>query len=116
MVCQRGKAELHNLTGALVHRPVHGGRQRGQIEAQNSLGAGGQQLLAVQAVVGRPFGSVGLHDALKMAAECILSGAAGTGDQDGGLEGRIVVVEKCFHWSKREKGFYVNGTNRMLPG
>lgn len=116
MVRQRGEAELHDLTSALAHRPVDGGGQRGQIEAQNSLGAGRQQLLAVQAVVGGPFGPMGLHDALKVAAEGVLSGTAGTRHQDGGFQGWVVVVEKCFLWSKEEKGFHVNGTTQTLPG
>lgn len=47
------------------------------------MGAGGEQLLAVQAVVRRPFGSVRLHDALKVAAEGVLCGEAGSGYQDG---------------------------------
>lgn len=65
------------------------------------MGAGGEQLLAVQAVVRRPFGSVRLHDALKVAAEGVLCGEAGSGYQDGGFQGWMVVVEKGFHWSEQ---------------
>lgn len=61
------------------------------------MGAGGEQLLAVQAVVRRPFGSVRLHDALKVAAEGVLCGEAGSG----GFQGWMVVVEKGFHWSEQ---------------
>lgn len=57
-VSQRGEAQLHDLPGALADRRVDGGRQSGQVKGQDSLGGGGQQLLAVQAVVGRPLGAV----------------------------------------------------------
>lgn len=103
---QRGEAELDDLPGALAHRAVDGGRQGGQVEGQHGLGAGGQQLLAVQAVVGRPLGSVRLHDALKVAAESVLGAGARTGDQDGGLQSRVVVVKKCLRGSGWRGQFY----------
>lgn len=82
-MCQRGEAELDDLPGALTNRSVDGRGQCGQVKGQDFLGAGGEQLLAVQAVVRRPFGSVRLHDALKVAAEGVLRSKARTGDQDG---------------------------------
>lgn len=107
---QRGEAQLHDLPGALADRRVDGGRQRGQVKGQDSLGGGGQQLLAVQAVVRRPFGAVRLHDALKVATEGVFCTAARARDQDGGLQGRMVVVKEGLCWSARTEGRCLTAT------
>ena len=98
-MCQRGEAELDDLPSALTNRSVDGRGQRGQVKGQDFLGAGGEQLLAVQAVVRCPFGSVRLHDALKVAAEGVFRSEARTGDQDGRFQGGVVVVKERFHRS-----------------
>lgn len=43
------------------------------------------------------------HDVLKVAAEGVLCTATRTGDQEGGFEGRVVVVEKRFRWSEERE-------------
>lgn len=103
-VSQRGEAQLHDLPGALADRRVDGGRQSGQVKGQDSLGGGGQQLLAVQAVVGRPLGTVRLHDALKVATEGVFCTAARARDQDRGFQGRMMVVKEGLCWSAWREG------------
>lgn len=107
---QRREAQLHDLPGALADRRVDGGCQRGQVKGQDSLSGGGQQLLAVQAVVGRPFGAVRLHDALKVAAEGVFCTAARARYQDGGLEGRMMVVKEGLCWSAWREGRRLTAT------
>lgn len=45
------------------------------------------------------------HDLLKVAAEGVLCAAARTGHQEGGFEGRVMVVEKCFRWPEERGRF-----------
>lgn len=101
---QRGEAQLHDLPGALADRRMDGGRQRGHVKGQDGLGGGGQQLLAVQAVVRRPLGAVRLHDALKVATEGVICTAARARDQNGGLQSRMMVVKEGLRRSAWRQG------------
>lgn len=56
------------------------------------------------------------HDVLKVAAESVLCTATRTGDQEGGFEGRVMVVEKRFGWSEERKVSHtVNEFRFILP-
>lgn len=105
-MCQRGETELDNLPGSLTNRSMDGRRECGQVKGQDRLSAGGQQFLAVQAVVGRTLGSVRFHDVLKVAAEGVLCTATRAGDQEGGFEGWVMVVEKRFRGSEERGRFH----------